>query len=155
MAISCFRSNGVSAKADAPAFAIKAYVSAPVGVAPAGAGDWTAGAGVPISIPLSDTIEFSLTPEINGVVNGSGRGHHISFGSAGGFAFKVSDVFSLNADMRVLRDDDPVTASTKAAVGTSVAILTRDNLQFDLGGNFGINNSTPGVELYVGIAKQF
>lgn len=142
-------------KPDAPAFAIKAYVSAPVGTAPAGAGDWTAGAALPVSIPLSDAIEFSLTPEINGVVNGSGRGHHLSFGSAGGLAFKVSDVFSLNADVRVLRDDDSQAASTKAAIGTSVAILTRDNLQFDLGGNFGVNKATPGVELYLGIAKQF
>ena len=142
-------------RADAPGVAIRAYVSAPVGRPPSGAGNWTAGAAVPVSIPFSDAIELSLTPEINGVVNGSGRGHHLSYGGAAGLAFKLTGAVSFNTDVRVVRDDDPASASTKAAFGTSVAYLTRGNLQLDVGGNFGVNRATPGVELYFGIAKQF
>ncbi|OQW72186.1 MAG: hypothetical protein BVN33_13710 [Proteobacteria bacterium ST_bin13] len=142
-------------KADAPIVAIKVYVTAPVGAAPSGAGDWTGGAALPVSIPLSDAIELSLTPEINSIVNGSGSGHHLSFGSAGGLEFKLSNTLGLNTDVRLLRDNDPVGATTKATLGTSLAYLPSDKLQFDLGGNFGINKDTPDVELYVGIVKRF
>lgn len=142
-------------KADAPMIAIKAYVTAPVGAAPSGAGDWTAGAVVPVSIPLSDAVQLSLTPEIDAVVNGSGSGHHVAYGSAGGVGFKLSNVLSLGADVRVLRDDDPDGATTKASIGTSLAYQHGDNLQFDFGGNFGLNTDSPDVELYVGVAKRF
>ncbi len=100
-------------KADAPMAAIKAYVTTPVGTSPSGAGNWTAGDVVPISIPLSATVQLSLTPEIDAVVNGSGSGHHIAYGSAGGLGFKLSNVLSLGADARALRDDDPNGARPK------------------------------------------
>ncbi len=108
-------------KADAPMMAIKAFVTAPVGTAPAGAGDWTAGAVIPVSIPLSGTIQLSLTPEVDAVPNGSGAGHHLAYGSAGGVGVKLSNALGLGADLRVLRDDDPNGATTKATIGTSLA----------------------------------
>jgi Putative MetA-pathway of phenol degradation len=142
-------------KADAPMVAIKAFVTAPVGTAPSGAGDWTAGAVVPVSIPLSPTVQLSFTPEIDAVLNGSGSGHHIAYGSAGGLGLKLSNVLSLGADARVLRDDDPDGGATKATVGTSLAYQRGDSLQFDVGGNFGLNRDSPNVEIYVGIARRF
>ena len=142
-------------KADALMAAIKASVTVPVGAAPSGAGDWTAGAAVPVSIPLSATVQLSLTPEIDAVVNGSGSGHHIAYGSAGGLGLKLSNVLSLGADARVLRDDDPNEGTTKATVGTSLAYQRGNNLQFDVGGNFGLNRDSPDVEIYVGVAKRF
>jgi Putative MetA-pathway of phenol degradation len=141
--------------AHAPMAAIKTYVTAPVGTSPSGAGDWTAGAAVPVSIPLSATVQLSLTPEIDAVVNGSGSGHHIAYGSAGGLGFKLSNTLGLSADVRVLRDNDPHGDTTKATAGTSLAYQRGDNLQFDLGGNFGLNRDSPDVELYVGVAKRF
>lgn len=142
-------------KADAPMVAIKAFVTAPVGTSPSGAGDWTAGAVVPVSIPLSATVQLSLTPEIDAAVNGSGSGHHIAYGSAGGLGFKLSNTLGLGADVRVLRDNDPNGDTTKATAGTSLAYQRGDNLQFDVGGNYGLNRNSPDVELYVGVAKRF
>ncbi len=142
-------------KADAPMIAIKAFVTAPVGASPSGAGDWTAGAVVPFSIPLSNAIQVSLTPEIDAVVNGNGGGHHLAYGSAGGLGIKLSNALNLGADVRLLRDDDPGGAATKATVGTSMAYQRGSNLQFDVGSNFGLNSNSPDVELYVGVAKRF
>ena len=140
---------------DAPLFAIKAYATLPVGHAPSGLGDWSAGMLVPVSLPLTNTVQLALTPEIDAAVNGSGDGHHLALGGAAGLGFKLSKTVSLGTDIRVLRDDDPGGSATKATAGMSIAVQSGDNLQFDTGSNVGLNSNSPDVEVYVGISKRF
>ena len=111
--------------------------------------------GVPVSIPLTDKVQFALTPEIDTAVNGSGNGRHVAFGGAAGLGFKLSNTISLGTDLRVLRDNDPGGSVTKSTAGMSVAIQSGDNLQFDVGSNVGVNRSSPDLEIYLGISKRF
>ena len=141
--------------ADDPKVALKAFVTLPVGTEPAGGGDWSAGVLLPVALPVTKGIEFTLTPEIDAVTDQNGDGHHIAYGSAGGLEFKLSDAVSLSGDAKVMRDDDPAGATTTAAAGTSIAFQPGKRVQFDMGGNFGLNNDTPDVEFYVGVAVGF
>ena len=152
VAIAVKRSFG---SGDAPLFAIKAYATLPVGHAPSGLGDWSAGMLLPMSLPLTDTVQLALTPEIDAAVNGSVNGHHLAFGGAAGLGFKLSKTVSLGTDVRVLRDDDPSGNATKATAGMSIAVQSGENLQFDTGSNVGLNSNSPNVEIYVGISKRF
>ena len=140
---------------DAPLFAIKAYATLPVGHAPSGLGDWSAGMLVPVSLPLTDTVQLALTPEIDAAANGSGDGHHLAFGGAAGLGFKLLKTVSFGTDIRLLRDNDPSGSATKATAGMSIAAQSGDNLQFDTGSNVGLNSNSPDVEIYVGISKRF
>ena len=141
--------------ADQPVVAIKALVTIPVGHDPAGQGDWSAALLLPVQLSLSDALQFSLTPEVDAAVNSAGSGHHVAYGSAAGLALKLSKAATLNADLRLIRDDDPDNPATTAAAGTSVAYQASDSVQFDAGGVVGLNKDTPDVELFVGIAKRF
>ena len=141
--------------AKSPPIAIKIYATLPVGRAPSGLGDWSAGMTVPVSVPLTGKVQFAVTPEIDAAVNGSGNGRHVAFGGAAGLGFKLSNTISLSTDLRVLRDNDPGGSATKATAGMSVAVQSGDNLQFDAGGNAGINQSSPDLEIYLGISRRF
>ena len=138
-----------------PPFAVKVFATLPVGRAPSGLGDWSAGMLVPLSLPLTDAIQLALTPEIDAAANSSGKGRHLALGSAVGIGFKLSNKISLGSDIRILRDDDPSGSATKATAGLSIAVQSGDNLQYDIGSNVGLNSNSPDVELYFGIAKRF
>ena len=138
-----------------PLFAVKAYATLPVGHAPSGLGDWSAGILVPMSLPFTDAVQLALTPEIDAAVNSSGNGRHLAFGSAIGLGFKLSKTVSLGTDIRMLRDDDPSGNATKITAGLSIAVQSGDDLQFDTGSNVGLNRNSPDVEVYLGISKRF
>ena len=38
---------------------------------------------------------------------------------------------------------------------TALAWLVKDNLQFDVGANFGLTRESPNLQLYAGIAQRF
>ena len=141
--------------ASSPNVAVKVYTTLPVGKAPSGLGDWSAGILVPVSLPLSKRVQLALTPEIDAAVNSSGDGRHLAAGSAVGMGFKLTDKISLGTDIRVLCDDDPNGNATKATAGLSLAIQSGDNLQFDSGSNFALNRNSPNIEVYFGISKRF
>lgn len=141
--------------ADAPVAAIKGYVTIPVGRGPAGAGDWSVGAQLPVLLPLSAKVQFALTPEIDAAPNDGGGGHHVVYGGAAGFGFELSKALSLSADFRILRDDAPGDPATQATVGSSIAYQPNETLQLDIGGTIGLNRDSADVEAYVGIAKRF
>lgn len=140
--------------ANSPNFAVKIYTTLPVGTAPSGLGDWSAGMLVPVSLPLGKTVQLALTPEIDAAANSSGDGRHLAVGSAVGLGFKLSDKISLGTDIRVLRDDDPIANATKATAGLSLALQSGENLQFDAGSNFALNSNSPDIEVYFGISKR-
>ena len=142
-------------KADAPVAAIKAYVSVPVGEAPAGGSGWSAGAQLPLSLPLSETVELAITPEIDVVADDDGRGHHAAYGGAAGVNLAMSNAFNLGADLRIVRDEAPGSAASQITAGSSLAYQPSETLQFDVGGTAGLNSTSPDLELYIGIAKRF
>ncbi len=140
---------------DSPMIAIKAYATLPVGQAPSGLGDWSAGLVAPVSLPLSSAVQFALTPELDAAANSNADGHHLAFGGAAGLGFKLSNTLSLGTDLRVIRDDDPDAKNTKATAGVSLALQHGANLQLDVGTNIGLNANSPDVELYLGISRRF
>ena len=41
------------------------------------------------------------------------------------------------------------------AMGGAVTYLVNDDLQLDIGGNFGLDQATPDLQLYVGLSTRF
>lgn len=141
-------------KPDGPA-AIRAFVTLPAGDAALGAGDWGAGAMLPMAFDLSDKMELDLTPEIDAAVDGDGNGRHLAFGTVAGFGFSLSDHWSLALDAALFRDDDPAGHTTTATAGASLAWMLGRNTQLDLGAIVGLNRNTPDSEAYFGLVRRF
>jgi len=135
--------------------AIQTFVSLPAGGSAIGAGDWGAGARLPIAFSISSKLQVSLTPEVDAAVNASGNGRHLAYGGAAGIGLPLNTKVSLGADVAIFRDEDPEGAATHETGGLSLAWQESTNTQLDVGGIVGLNRSSPDLGLYFGIAHRF
>ncbi len=135
--------------------ALMPYVTLPVGRAPVGAGDWSAGVIAPLSFQLNDTVSLAFTPEIDAAADSDGNGRHLRFGSVVGLGFALTDNLSASTEVALYRDRDPDGHATEALLGLSAAWQANDATQFDAGLNLGLNSQSPDSELYIGIVRRF
>jgi hypothetical protein len=134
--------------------ALMPYATLPTGGSAIGAGDWGAGLIAPVSVELG-ALSFALTPEIDAAVDEDGHGRHLAFGSVLGLGFDLSDTLSATVETALTRDRDPAGHVTQALAGLSLAWQSKDDVQFDIGANAGLNHDSPDVQLYIGIARRF
>jgi hypothetical protein len=135
--------------------ALMPYATLPTGSDGIGAGDWGAGVLVPMSYELPHGFALDLTAEADAAVDADGNGRHFAYSAVFGLDMKLADKVGATAELSVARDRDPGGRSTQALAGLSAAWTPNDNLQLDLGANFGLNRDAPDVELYFGVARRF
>lgn len=135
--------------------AVMARASLPVGGAPIGAGDWGAGALLPVSFELGGGLSVDLTPQIDAAVDADGKGRHLGFGTVAGLGFALGESLSAAAEVSLYRDRDPGGHSTQALAGLSLGWQCDDDTQLDLGANLGLNKTSPDSQLYLGIVRRF
>lgn len=146
--------HGFGSEADAKV-AVQAFVSAPVGRAPGGAGDWGAGLLLPVALPLPAGFTLATTPEIDAAINGSGHGRHLAWGGVAGLSHALTSAISASADISAFRDEDPDGASTASRLALAAAWHAAPLLQIDVEFDTGLTRATPDHALILGFARQF
>ncbi|GAC1574836.1 MAG: hypothetical protein NVS3B5_05390 [Sphingomicrobium sp.] len=135
--------------------AIQGFVTLPTGGSAIGAGDWGAGARLPVQLPVGHGMQLSITPEMDAAVNSSGKGRHLVVGSAAGIGGSIAARLSASVDAALFRSDEPSGARTLATAAASIAYQAGKRLQFDTGIVAGLNRDTPKIRLYAGVAARF
>jgi hypothetical protein len=135
--------------------AVQAFVTAPVGRAPIGAGDWGAGFLVPVALPLPSGFELDLTPEVDAAVNSSGHGRHLAWGGVAGLSHPITKVLSAGAEVSAYHDEDPAGASIDSRVALSGAWRAGRSFHLDVEFDFGLSQGAPDHALMIGFARQF
>ena len=138
-----------------PSIAVMPFASLPVGRMPVGAGDWGAGLIVPMSFDLADGLSLGLSPEIDAAVDEDGDGRHLAYGSVIGLNADLSEAVFATLELSARRDADPEGHESEWLGGLSMGWLKTDDLQFDIGANFGLDRASADVELYAGISRRF
>lgn len=136
--------------------AMNPAIKIPTARAPIGNGKWEAGIAFPIdySIPHS-TLGVTLGPEIDWVANADGSGHHLAMAQVIGLGLQAAPRLNLSAELWGQWDWDPSGTVRQSTADAAIAYLVNDDLQLDAGANFGLNDQTPGLELYSGISIRF
>ena len=134
--------------------AVQPFVTLPVGRGPLGAGDWAAGAIVPVSFDLGTTIELQLTPEINAAADEDRHGRHLSYSGVAGLELAISEAVNLTLELAAAQDDDPDGHSTELQGAASASWMPSDDLQLDIGTTLGLNRDAADVEVYLGISRR-
>jgi hypothetical protein len=147
--------NLLNPDGDKLSIAVLPYATLPVGRSPIGAGDWGAGLVLPVTYELTDALSLEAVPEVDAAVDEDGDGRHLQYSAVGGLSYKLSKAVTLTGEGQVIRDNDPEDHATQALAALSVAWQAKDDLQFDVQGNAGLNHAAPDVELIAGIAKRF
>lgn len=136
--------------------AVQPFATAPTAKDIFGAGGWTQGLIVPVSIDLANDITLGLSPEIDRLPDGAGHGHHAAYTGVVGLN-RAFGAVTPGIELYVSRDDDPGDRSTEATADVFVAYVppSRPDVQFDAGINAGLNHDTPDVELSFGVSTRF
>jgi hypothetical protein len=138
------------------AIAALSFVKLPTAQHALGNGKWEAGLLMPIGYSIPSTrLSVGLTPELDRVADGDGRGHHTAMAQVISLGWQADDKLSLSGELWGQWDWDPAGTGKQYSVDGSIAYLVRDNLQIDGGANFGLNPQTPDVEIYTGVSTRF
>jgi hypothetical protein len=121
-----------------------------------GNGKWESALLAPVNyaVPKS-SLSIALTPELDWVADGDGRGHHAAMAQVAGIGWQASDKVNLSAELWGAWDWDPAGTTRQVSADGAVAYLLSNDVQLDAGANFGLNRNTPDVELYAGFAARF
>lgn len=110
------------------------------------------GTGV-FTLPAGFSLTF--TPEIDDLENANLDGHHAQVVGALNLSKTLSSKVTANAELWTAQNYDPLSTVRQYSVDGAIAYVPSSNLQFDAGANVGLNRFTPGVQLYLGIARRF
>jgi hypothetical protein len=133
---------------------LQGFVTAPTATHGLGAGGWTGGARLPITVPLGGDVSLGMTPEADVARNAQGGGTHavltnvVSLGRAFGKA-------TLGLEAWGSLDEDPAGHARLASADLTAALALGDDAQLDGGVNFGLTRATPDLEVYVGVSRRF
>jgi hypothetical protein len=133
--------------------AAEGFVTVPTGTHEIGAGDWRAGALLPVNVGLGDW-SLLFTGELDAEVDRERDGHHLAAAATVGAARKLG-AWTAALEVAVQRDDDPDAAATQWVGAGSLAWAVRDTVQLDLLFVAGLNHDAPDVRAVMGGAILF
>jgi hypothetical protein len=139
---------------DGAAVSLSGFVTAPTATRGQGAGGWTGGLRLPIAGPLGPNIEFGLSPEVDVERDAAGGGTHLAWSGAAGLS-RAFGPTTFGVELWGQIDDDPADRTYQASADLTAAYAVGKNAQLDAGVNLGLNNATPDVEIYAGVARRF
>ena len=134
---------------------LKPYATFPTGGRAIGAGSWSAGLLVPVSLDLGHGVQFIATPELDAAADEDRHGRHWAYGSTAGFQGKLSEAVTLAVEAELLRDRDPSGHTTQALSEVSLAWQPGKNTQLDIGAVAGLNHDSPDFQLIAGVSRRF
>ena len=132
------------------------FIKAPTAKHSLGNGKWEGGLLIPVgyAIPKSP-FSIALTPEIDWAADADGHGHHLAMAQVASLGFAASERLNLSVEIWGAWDWDPDGTTRQASADAAAAYLLSNDVQLDVGANFGLNRATPDVELYGGVSVRF
>ena len=110
---------------------------------------------MPMGVALSGPVSLAVTPELDLRSDLDGNGHHAAMSGVVGVGLAASPRLSLSAELWAARDWDPLGTLKQYSADGAIAYLVSDSVAIDGGANFGLNRTTPDVELYAGVSARF
>jgi len=130
------------------------FVKLPTAHHDIGNGKVEGGLAVPVSMAIGSA-SLTLGPEADLLADADGNGRHVAVVNLVSLAGPVAPGLSLVGELWTSTNFDPADTVTLASADGALAYLVNNNLQLDLGANFGLNRNTPDVELYAGVSVRF
>lgn len=131
------------------------FVKVPTAERGIGNREWEGGVILPVNIAL-DGATLTLVPELDLLADSNDPGdRHLQFQGVVNLAFAIAPKTTLAVELWTAQNFDPVDTIRQYSADAAISYLVNDTLQLDFGGNFGLNQATPDVQLYVGLSTRF
>ena len=142
---------------DAPfAAGIEGFVKVATATRGLGDGALEEGLVLPLSYDLGGGWSLATTPEVDILLDAAGAGRHATMLDVIGLGRALDDGVTFGAELWTSQDFDPagVTSQYSLDLDTAWQPPGDSNLQLDAGLNFGLSRATPGMEIYLGVARR-
>ena len=137
------------------ALAVEPFAKVPTARAGIGNGAWEGGVVLPVAAAITKSIILNLSPEIDISKDRMGGGVHLAPVEIINVTWSLPANFTLSTELYARQDQDPVGVVTQCSADVALSLGLRDDLELDVGSNFGLNPQTPAVQGYIGMAKRF
>lgn len=135
--------------------AVIPVVKAPTAKAGIGNGEWEGGVIVPVQVPVGK-LTLTLAPQVNLLADALAPDErHLEFQGVANLAFPVAPRTTLAVEVWTSQNWDPAGTIRQYSADAALSYLINDELQIDMGGNFGLNRMTPDVQIYAGVSARF
>ncbi|WP_369062296.1 transporter [Caulobacter sp. 73W] len=130
------------------------YVKIPTAADGLGNDEVEGGVALPVSVAL-DGFTLTFGPQADLLLDADGDGRHLAVTNLVNLARPISSTVTLYGELWTNTNFDPADTVTQFSADAAVVWLAAPTLQFDVGGNFGLNDKTPDAQVYVGVSKRF
>lgn len=101
------------------------------------------------------SVGWDVAPEVDLVADSDGSGYHLAPTAAASIGVPLSGRLTISGELWGAWDLDPAGTVRQYSVDGAAAYLVSKAVQLDAGANFGLNRTTPDIELYTGLSFRF
>jgi len=132
--------------------ALVPFVKLPTARRGIGNGKIEGGLAIPVSLALSGSMAVAFGPEVDLVADATGDGRHLALVNLVNLSAPVAPRLTLAGEIWTNVNFDPAGTVKQASADGAFAYSASDDLQLDLGANFGLTRDTPDIEVYAGFS---
>lgn len=137
-------------------FSLIPYLKAPTAKLGIGNRQWEGGVIAPLNYNLPKNVTLTIVPEVDILADTARLARrHIQFVGLANLGFGLSSKLTLYTELWTAQNFDPAGTVRQYSADAALAYIVHPNLQFDFGGNFGLNRATPDAQLYLGVSSRF
>lgn len=113
------------------------------------------GLAVPVQLSMPDGFTLTFGPETDLLLDGDGSGRHVQAVGIVNLGRSITPKLTLYGEFFTAQNFDPAGTVRQYSLDAAAAYLVSPKWQLDVGGNFGLNRTTPDMQLYVGVSTRF
>ncbi|WP_458071204.1 transporter [Rhodanobacter sp. BL-MT-08] len=140
---------------DTVSLALIPFIKVPTASHGLGNDRWEGGLAVPIGVALPQGFSLTLGPELDVLADSDGHGHHAAVTGLVNVSHALSSRLSFAVELWAQDNRDPVRTVHQRSADAALIFLVNPTLQLDIGANFGLNNSAPDSQMYLGLSHRF
>lgn len=135
--------------------ALLPFVKAPTAERGIGNGEWEGGLLVPVQVPVGPAT-LTLVPQFALLADSlEPEDRHIEFQGLVNLAYPLGSRTTIAAELWTAQNWDPAGTVRQYSADAAISHLLNNDLQIDIGSNFGLNQATPDLQVYAGISARF
>lgn len=135
--------------------AVVPFVKVPTAERGIGNGEWEGGLVTSFQVPVG-AATLTLVPQFALLSDSlEPEDRHLEFQGLVNLAYPIASRTTMAVELWTAQNWDPAGTVRQYSADAAISHLLNDNLQIDLGGNFGLNQATPDVQVYAGISARF
>jgi hypothetical protein len=135
--------------------ALVPFLKAPTAERGIGNGEWEGGVVGSVQMPVG-AATLTLVPQfalLSSSLEPDDR--HVEFQGIVNLAYPIATRTTMAVELWTSQNWDPAGTVRQYSADAAISHLLNDELQIDIGGNFGLNQATPDLQLYAGISARF